>query len=313
VKVRSGGKPSVHFAGSTAGIRAGLFVVGRLERLSPTPGPSVGVTDQGYPLALVTAKTVSPRSLVAWLPTICLMAMASLERDAQRHFPLTMAKNFIHDDFLLLCPSRPISTTVTRKAADLHTTATVAPTSCRESRFADLAESGWGGDHYKCAPCVRMAWRRSSGGWPRRSRSYHAWCPRLPHHLGEPAFIIGRTFELETATSESTTSINPQTADVIWNTAMRFLANRAGPRYSGGNRVPSCARTDDPPIRLADHERIKQAGAQDPGLIRPFDRTRRSASINRRRSRPAGKAFWRRESAGQDLRRPARGPKEAAR
>jgi glucuronate isomerase len=169
--------------------------------------------------------------------------------------------NLIHDDFLLhgaaardlyhnFAEGRPIFDYHCHLPARLI---------AENHRFADLAEIWLGGDHYK--------WRmmRANGtservctGDASPREKFDAWCATLPHVLRNPLYHwshleLKRYFGIDCA-------ISPRTADSIWQTANRVLANLRVHDILAANRVAIICTTDDPADSLADHAKIRTLG-----------------------------------------------------
>lgn len=170
-------------------------------------------------------------------------------------------KPFIQEDFLLHnAAARDLYHNFAEGQPIFDYHCHLPPTLIAENhRFADLSEIWLGGDHYK--------WRvMRANGVPERvctgdatpREKFDAWCATVPNALRNPLYHwshleLKRYFGIDS-------TINPKTADSIWEKANAALANLRVHDILAANRVAVVCTTDDPADSLADHERIKKSG-----------------------------------------------------
>jgi|UniRef100_UPI00404AE542 glucuronate isomerase len=166
-------------------------------------------------------------------------------------------KPFIHDDFLLQTDAARDLYHNFAKAEPIYDYHCHLPPAliADNHRFADLAEIWLGGDHYK--------WRAMrANGVPERlctgaaapREKFDAWCATVPHTIGNPLYHwshleLARYFGI-------TETINPTSADKIWQLANEKLADMRSQDVLAANKVAVICTTDDPADSLAEHARI---------------------------------------------------------
>jgi glucuronate isomerase len=188
-------------------------------------------------------------------------------------------QNFIHEDFLLhSAAARDLYHNFAEGQPIFDYHCHLSPKLIAENhRFADLAEIWLGGDHYKwrVMRANGVAERVCTGNASPREK-FDAWCAAVPHILRNPLYHwshleLKRYFGIDC-------TINPQSADSIWNTANGILANLRVHDILEANKVAVICTTDDPADSLADHERIKRLGLKT--RVYPAFRPDKALSVN---------------------------------
>ena len=170
-------------------------------------------------------------------------------------------KPFIHDDFLLQTDAaRDLYHNFAKAEPIYDYHCHLPPQLILENHcFADLAEIWLGGDHYKWrAMRANGVNERFCTGDASPREKFDAWCGTMPHTLRNPLYHwshleLARYFGI-------TTTINPASANGIWQEANAKLANLRVHDILAANKVAVICTTDDPADPLDQHAQIGKLG-----------------------------------------------------
>ena len=172
-----------------------------------------------------------------------------------------MTKPFIHDDFLLQSDAaRALYHTYAAPEPIYDYHCHLPPSQIADNhQFADLSEIWLGGDHYKwrALRANGVAERFCTGDATPREK-HEAWCATVPYTLRNPLYHwshleLKRYFGLEA-------TINPSSAQEIWQQANAKLPTMRVHDILAANRVAVICTTDDPADSLETHRRIRKSG-----------------------------------------------------